>query len=438
MLANVWFQLFVVLAAIAIFVIMTIRGSSPIVAGLISTAIVSIVAIGGFTESLLGTFITGMTDMFGMFFILFSFGTAFGAVLHACGGADRLGVTIVRALGEKNFIYAIIIVGFLFGLVGAPPLAVMPALCFPILKKANLPRYIAMAAVGGSTAILNCVPGALGAGNVLSSAMLGTSLYAGSLIGVISTVVGVIALCIYVNKLIARCRKDLIGYDPQGTGMMGGEQREEDDMPRFVFPITSILIAFFGCAVLMLGFEWNTLLAVATSLTAGMLFLLLTCHKYLKEPILHSLRNAVDGVQINIVGAITVCGFAAVIANTELFGALLGSLSSLSINPYVLAVLGTFVIAALCADYLGGVAVTMQTLAPTLIAQGAAPAIIHRLVAVAASVFDSMPHGGSILLELGMFGYNHKQGYKYIVVVQIIIPLIYTVVALLCAMIIPA
>lgn len=61
--------------------------------------------------------------------------------------------------------------------------------------------------------------------------------------------------------------------------------------------------------------------------------------------------------------------------------------------------------------------------------------MVHRLANITSSVFDSMPHGGSIILALTQFGYDHKKGYKYLVVSNIIIPFIYTVVALILALI---
>ncbi len=434
---NSALQLIVILFAIFVFVFLTVKGLGPIVSGLIAGGIVALIATGGFTANMFGTFLNGMTSMFGAFFVLFSCGMAFGGTLSACGASDRMGTTIVRALGQKNFIYAILIVSILFGLTGAPPLALMPALCFGMMKSANLPRYIAMTAVAGSTAFsLTSIPGTLGSGNVIVAGILGTDVYSAPLLGIVASVIGFILLALYLNHLINDARKRGIGYDPvEGNSVMGGEVRAEDDMPSFACSIIPIIVLLGGCAVLILAFKLESLPAVFFSTIVSILLLIILNRKYFHTNILRSICDSVLGIQGNIVGAIAVCGFAAVISNTELYQTVIGGLMGSSMSPYILVVVGTFVLSALCADCIGGVASFSATIGSTLVQSGVNAAVVHRLANITSSVFDSMPHGGSIILALTQFGYDHKKGYKYLVVSNIVIPFIYTVVALILSLI---
>lgn len=434
---SIALELIVIIFAIFVFVFLTVKGLGPIVSGLIAGAIVSLIAIGGFSANLFGTFLNGMTSMFGAFFVLFSCGMAFGGTLAACGASDRMGVTFVRVMGEKNFIYAIVVVSILFGLTGAPPLALMPALCFGMLKSANLPRYIAMTAVAGTTAFsLTSVPGTLGSGNVICSAALGTDVYSAPLLGIVATVVGAVLLCLYLRYLINDARKKGIGYDPiEGNAVMGGGVRSDDDMPSFVCSIIPVIVLLGGCAVLILGFGMESLPSVFFSTVVGILLLIVLNRKYFHSSILATIRDSVIGIQGNIVGAIAVCGFAAVISATDLYQRVIAALLNSTISPYILVVLGTFILSALCADCIGGVASFANTIGATLVNAGVNAAVVHRLANITSSVFDSMPHGGSIILALTQFGYDHKKGYKYLVVSNIAIPFIYTVVALIVALI---
>lgn len=431
-------QAVVIVFSIFVFVFLTVKGLGPIVSGLIAAGIVSLIAIGGFSTNMFGTFLSGMTSMFGAFFVLFSCGMAFGGTLAACGASDRMGTTIVKVLGEKNFIYAIVIVSVLFGLTGAPPLALMPALCFGMLKSANLPRYIAMTAVSGTTAFsLTSIPGTLGSGNVIVAGILGTDVYAAPGIGIIATVVGAILLCLYLNHLINDARKNGIGYDAiEGNAVMSGEVRSEEDMPSFICSIIPVIVVLGGCAVFILGFGLESLPAVFFSTVIGILLLVILNRKHFHTSILGVIKESVHGIQENIVGAIAVCGFAAVISATSLYQDVIGGLLNSNISPYVLVVLGTFILSALCADCIGGVAAFAGTIGASLVGAGANAAVVHRLANITSSVFDSMPHGGSIILALTQFGYDHKKGYKYLVMSNIVIPLAYTIVALIVTLII--
>ncbi len=428
-------QLVVIIFAIFVFVFLTVKGLGPIISGLIATAIVSLIAIDGFSANMFGTFLTGMGEMFGSFFLLFSCGCAFGGVLAVCGAADRMGTTLVRVMGEKNFIFSILIVSCLFGLTGAPPLALMPPLCFGMLKKANLPRYIAMTAVAGSTAFsLTSFPGSLGMANVLPAGFLGTNVYAAPGLGILACAIGFVLLSVYLMHLINDARKKGIGYDAvEGSAMMGGKVREENDMPSFLCSIIPVIVLLGGCAVLILGFNCSSLMACFVSTVVSIVLMILMNKKYIHESIFGAIRDNVFAIQGNIVGAIVVIGFAAVIANTTLYTSVVGSLLQSDMSPYVLTVIAVFILAALCADCNGGVAAFSASIGSALVENGATAAIVHRLATITSSVFDSMPHSGSIVLALTLFGYNHKQAYKHLIVSNILIPLIYTLICLAVA-----
>lgn len=61
---------------------------------------------------------------------------------------------------------------------------------------------------------------------------------------------------------------------------------------------------------------------------------------------------------------------------------------------------------------------------------GTSPDTFHRLAAIAAGGLDTLPHTGGIFLVLSVFQITHKEGYKYIFIVTVLIP---TVVAFLAS-----
>ncbi len=431
-------QLIVILAAIAVFVILTVKGLGSIPSAIIASAIVSLSAIGGFTNNLFGTFLNGMASMLGSFFILFSCGVAFGGTLSACGAADRIGDTLLKLMGEKKIIWAIIIITALFGITGAPPIALMPGLCFGLLKRANLPRYIGMSAVVGMTTVSYClVPGSLGSTNVISASILGGSIYDGAALAIPTLILAVILNAAFCTYLINRARKNGEGYDAvEGNVMMSSTIRAEEDMPSFVCSIIPVIVVLGSCCVFTFAFGLEAVQAVLLSAVIGILLLALLNHKYVHGSLMETIQSSVNGIQWNMIAAIGVCGFAAVIANTDLYNAVIGKFMTSGISPIALIIIAVFILSALCADTIGGVAAFSGTVGLTLVESGVPVSLVQRLACIACGVFDSLPHAGAILLGLNVFGYNHKQAYKYLVVSNIVIPLIYTAFATILAVVI--
>jgi len=171
-------------------------------------------------------------------------------------------------------------------------------------------------------------------------------------------------------------------------------------------------------------------------LTVGMLYLIIFNRKFFKNNVISSIRTNVEGIQWNIISALAVYSFAAVISNTSVYSAVIEKLTHTDLNPYVLTVIGALVIGGLCADFIAGTAVFSGTVGASIAMSGSMVnvQVMHRLALCATSVFDSLPHGGMVLLSLNMFGYNHKEAYKYYVGSNIIIPLCRTAFALILAL----
>ena len=77
----------------------------------------------------------------------------------------------------------------------------------------------------------------------------------------------------------------------------------------------------------------------------------------------------------------------------------------------------------------GGLQIFMQTLAPKYLEMGVEPEVLHRIATIASGGFDSLPHCGAVIAMLMIMGLTHKQAYKDLFVVTVLIP----VVAVLCS-----
>ena len=82
----------------------------------------------------------------------------------------------------------------------------------------------------------------------------------------------------------------------------------------------------------------------------------------------------------------------------------------------------------------GGLQIFMSTMAESYIAMGIDPQELHRLVAMASGGFDSLPHCGSVIAMLTITQLSHKEAYKDIAIVTVVVPVIATLAALFLAM----
>ena len=72
----------------------------------------------------------------------------------------------------------------------------------------------------------------------------------------------------------------------------------------------------------------------------------------------------------------------------------------------------------------GGLQIFMQTLAPKYLEMGVEPEVLHRIANIAAGGLDSLPHCGAVIAMLMIMGLTHKQAYKDIFMVTVLIPVV--------------
>lgn len=422
--------------AIAVFIILCMKGTGAIFASVIATMIIAIFANGGFTENFFTTFMSGTMDFMSNMLLLFITGALFGGLLNVTGCNDAIGRTLTKKFGEKNVIYIIMVFSMIVAATGASPIIIVAYLAVGLMKSVNMPRYIGMCAMAGTMIMTqNIIPVSGTIGNLIPTFFLGTTIYAAPLMGIIAFVVGMPLNILYVNWLVKDAKKKGWGYDP-----MPGEEkmqlRAEDDVPPFAIAILPIVFIIAFCFVAVLGFHMDSSQAVIYASLLGSALMLITCRKYIHvENKYKMIADQISFMMPIVIGTSIVVGFAAVVANTEVYNAVVGWIMSVNMNPYVLVVIGTTLLCILCADCLGGSSSFLALMGDKVLAMGARADAVHRLTSITSTAFDSMPHNGSMCMILMCYGYEHKQGYKYLMISNIAIPMVMSLVSMVVALI---
>jgi H+/gluconate symporter-like permease len=413
-----------ILACIVLFIYLTMKGTGLIITCFICVAILSFFAIGGFKVNFFTTFPNAAGGMFGGVLLPMGTGSLMGGLLNATGMTDRISTVCVKKFGV-NSAYLIIIfltAGLVF--VGAQVSFIIAYLGIGLMKKANLPRYIGMVAMAGSMPIgMLMIPGSSGMGNLCPTWFLPTTIYAAPVMGMILSVFAMAGVMFYCRYLIKDAKKKGLGYDPMTRERDEALDKDEADMPSLAVSIIPLLVMLATCLIGILVLKVDSTNAVIAGQIFTSIVTLLLGFKYIKGSKYNMVDNTVRPALVIIVGMPCIFGFTAIVQNTTAYAVLVEKVLSWSINPYLFIVIAVSIIAAICADGFSGMIAFLTLLGDKMMALGANPEAIHRLCSITATGFDSVPHNSNVFLNLELWGYTHKQGYKYLVVCQIVIPI---------------
>lgn len=142
-------------------------------------------------------------------------------------------------------------------------------------------------------------------------------------------------------------------------------------------------------------------------------------------------KSLTEGAQNAVLPVFTTASevaYGAVIASLAVFALVQSWVFSVSDNPIIVGVVATAVISGITGSSSGGLSITLQTFGEQLMQmaqdQGLSLEFLHRAMAMASVSLDSLPHNGAIVTLLIVCGMTHRQGYKDIAAVTVLVPAI--------------
>ena len=129
-----------------------------------------------------------------------------------------------------------------------------------------------------------------------------------------------------------------------------------------------------------------------------------------------------------IINTASVVGFGTVIKAMPGFQVIIDSIASMGGTPMISLALSTTLIAGVTGSGSGGVGTALSVLTERYLAMGVQPQIFHRIVSVASTGLDSLPHNSAVITLLSVCGFTHKEGYKTIFMLTVVNSLLALVV----------
>lgn len=420
-------------------------------------------------------FMVKLVDFVKLYFPVFILGALFGKLVEVSGIAKSIAKIIVRLIGPKQAILAIILMGAILTYSGVSLFVAVFAI-YPfanqLFHEANIPKRLipATIAVSAFTFSMDSLPGSPQIQNVIPTSFLKTDIYAAPILGMIGAAFIATLSILYLNHCRNKAAKIGEGYFGIGdkaidretaeaelaatsTAVMEDYRSSQDvsegaitgkDWLAFIpLVLVGVMNKFFteflpvwyekGFDFAQIGLDsYGTvnmsqvigIWSVELALIIGILGVISLNFKAAKLNMKSCMSVGISGALLATMNTASEYGFGAVIAALPGFTVVQDFLTGTFSNPLINGAVMTNVLCAITGSGSGGLSISLGLMADTYIQAasnyGIPLEVLHRVLAMSAGGFDTLPHNGAVITLLFVTGLTHRQSYKDIFAVTVI------------------
>lgn len=174
--------------------------------------------------------------------------------------------------------------------------------------------------------------------------------------------------------------------------------------------------------------------AIIVALVVACVFVLATNWTRFKDA-KKSVNEGTMGSLLPVFNTASEVGYGAVIASLPAFAAIRDAVLGVSSNPVINLAVAVNVLSGITGSASGGMSIALETLGADFRqlaeAQGISLELMHRVTTLSSGGFDALPHNGAVITLLAICGLTHRQSYKDIGMVAIVVPVIAIVVVII-------
>jgi H+/gluconate symporter-like permease len=426
-----------VLAALALLIYLALRGWNILLISLICAAIVALTNRLSLVDAIMGPYMQGLAGFVQQFFLLFLFGAIFGRIMGDSGAATSVAAMLSRRLGVRHAVLIAVLASAILSY-GGVNIFILVFTVYPLglalVRHANLPKRLLAGAIalGGGTFTMTALPGTPSVQNLIPTAALHTTATAAPWIGIAAAVVMAALGYWYLAAQTAKARRTGEGFAGGHEDAAPSAEIEEQKLPHWTVSLAPLAVVV-GIVIYTSTHKLEPPLAwVSAALAVGSLVGVVLFHKHLKG-LAATLGAGAANSALPILNTSAVIGFGITVSTVPAFKDFAQLVSSIHLPPLASASLLVNVMAGFTGSASGGLRIFMQTMAPHYIDLGVAPALLHRISTIASGGLDSLPHSGAVITLLTVMGLTHRQAYKDIFWLTVIVPLVALAVALALA-----
>tara|TARA_R110002110_G_scaffold166675_1_gene367483 strand:- start:46584 stop:47957 length:1374 start_codon:yes stop_codon:yes gene_type:complete len=440
------------LGSVVLLIWLALRGVNIVFAAVLCSLLVILSNDLPLAEGLTDYFSFGPLGAFtfaGKFFLLFAAGAMFGRVMGDSHAAASIALALVKKLGAHRALWITVIACALLtygGVVVFVVIFAMYPLGLKLLEQADIPKrlFCAALALGSGTFTLTALPGTPSIHNVIASVALGTDLFAGFWIGLLGGILMFGLGMWYLERGRAKAERDGEHFVAGPNDRMAAiDPAHYPHWLHACLPLAIVLLTIIvpRAATLLLSAKtlesapalaqllnfantqpvvWPSIALAVGSLLAIVLF------PGVRRHALPVLGNGTQDSIIPLVNTAAVIGFGGVVTHTVGFGQFTGAMLESGLPPLLSMFGSVSLVSAITGSASGGLQIFMQTMAPAYLEMGIDAQVMHRIATMASGGFDSLPHCGAIVAMLTITGLTHKDAYRDVGVITVVIPVFVT------------
>jgi H+/gluconate symporter-like permease len=375
-------------------------------------------------------YMNGYIGFFKSYFLIFASSALYAKIMEDTGSAISIGYKFIDWFGKGKAMLVVLLATSALTYGGISLFVVVFAvspIIMVLFKEADIPRRLAMGPLlaGSAAYTMTVLPGSPQLTNVVPTTYLGTTLTAAPLFSIIVGLLMFVVEYAYLKWEEKRLRAAgehfsyIEGTDPT---MYQIERSQLPSASKSFIPLIVVVAVIIGFRKVMPS-SASIVLAMTIASAVAMIFNWDRI-KDKKDIINKGLGGAIGA----IAGPCAVVAFGGLVQNSPAFQNVVAWINGFNMNPYITGVTATAIISGITGSSSGGVRITMETFAQQFIASGANMDYMHRLTSIAAGSLDTLPHSSGLFLMFSWLGLNHKQGYRFVFVTTVLVPLIFTIV----------
>lgn len=371
-------------------------------------------------------FMTGMSGFAGNWFLLFMLGAIFGKVMGDSGASVGIANKMLKILGEKSVVLVVMLTGLVLSYGGIGTFIIAFSL-YPIavalFQKADIPKKLIVATimVCPVTVCMAMLPGSPSTQNLIPTQYFGTTAYAGATLGLICSAIMFVSAYLFLNWQIKKEKAagEHFVASP-GEDIMDLNAVDEGKTPSVgacFAPIVVLLVLMFGIQSMT---SIPSSYAVAIAMTCA---IIVGCVLYRDRlNVKEAVSNGAGGGLSSLIATSSIMGFGSVVSASPAYESITTALVNMQANPLITALVSINVIAAITGSSAGGLNIFLSSMGEYLAASGLNMSMLHRVVCIASSGFDAMPHASGMVVCNQIAKTSQKDTYKYVFITCAIMP----------------
>ncbi|WP_340002088.1 GntP family permease [Oceanobacillus sp. FSL K6-0127] len=398
---------------------------APIAAGVVALT-------GGLDllDAYTNTYMSGFVNFAKQWFPVFMLGAIFGKLMEDTGMAKSVAIALTKVIGTKRAILGVLVSCAVLTYGGVSLFVVVFAvypLALTLFREANISRRLipGTVALGSFTFTMTAIPGTPQIQNLIPTPYFGTTAMAAPIMGIVAAIIMGVGGYYYMRwREKQLSAKGEFYTEPKDNKIV----KVEGDTPHFILSILPLITVVVTLNVL----EWDIVVALLSGI---ILLMILNITKF--KGFVKAINNGAVGSVTAIINTSAAVGFGTVVQAVPGFDRLTELLMGIKGNPLISEAVAVNILAGATGSASGGMGIALEALGERYyelaLSTGIDPEAFHRIASLSSGGLDAMPHNGAVLTLLTITGMTHKDSYKDIFVVAVVIPIISIVAAILLA-----